>query len=121
MSKKIDVNILKLYMTGGASPSNDVKFSKAGAEVDLHVDSAQFKNGKRGEQYAIEHQLEIFEKALDAAVAAGKWELRIIHGNGSGKLKTAIHQMLKKNRFVKSFNSDYHPKYGFGSTVVYFQ
>ncbi|MFN8278126.1 MAG: Smr/MutS family protein [Chitinophagales bacterium] len=121
MSKKINTHLLKLYMTGAASPSDDIKFSKAGAEVDLHVNGNDFKNGNRGGQYPIEYQLELFEKALDAAVAAGKWELRIIHGNGSGKLKAAIHQMLRNNRFVKSFNSDYHPKYGFGSTVVYFQ
>ena len=61
------------------------------------------------------------EKAIDNALAQGKWEMRIIHGNGKGKLKSEVHKLLSKHPCVKSFENKYSPSYGWGSTVVYFK
>jgi dsDNA-specific endonuclease/ATPase MutS2 len=92
-----------------------------GEEIDLHVDSTRFKGGKKDEKYAIEYQLDALETALDNAVVKGKVELRVIHGIGTGKLKDEIHKMLKKHAQVKSFENAYHPRYGWGSTIVHFK
>ena len=109
-----------MYMMGAANPSwGKVQFASEHT-IDLHVDDEGYSGGKKDEKYIVEHQVELFEKAIDKAIASGKSELRIIHGNGKGVLKKQIHQYLKQHPHVASFDDAYHPKYGHGSTVVYF-
>ena len=56
--------------------------------------------------------LDIF---LDNAMMANLASVRIIHGKGTGALRAAIHQMLKRNKAVKSFRLG---RYGEGETGV---
>jgi|JI9StandDraft_1071089.scaffolds.fasta_scaffold266373_2 hypothetical protein len=121
MRKKIDPNLLRSYMMGAANPSGGMKYGGTYQEIDLHLNESGFKEGKKDEKYALEYQLELFEKELDTAIAQGKWELRIIHGIGKGKLKQELHKILAANPNVKSFENSYHSKYGMGSTLVYFK
>ncbi len=121
VSEKIDKELLRQYMMGAANPNTGGKYSSFSADiVDLHIYDENFVAGKRDEKYAIEYQLETFEKVIDTAILQGKREVRIIHGNGKGRLRDEIHKLLKKHKDVASFNSDYHPRYGWGSTIVYF-
>lgn len=55
------------------------------------------------------------EKYLDSAVLAGLAEVRIVHGMGTGKLRAAVHAVLKKHPHVASFRLG---KYGEGETGV---
>ena len=55
------------------------------------------------------------ERFIDAAVMAKLEEVRIIHGKGTGALRTAIQDMLKKNKAVKRFRLG---KYGEGESGV---
>lgn len=123
MSKKLDTNLLRSYMMGAASPVQGGKSNATmfGEEIDLHVDSTQFKAGKRDEKYAIEYQLDALDIALDNALAKGKVELRVIHGVGKGKLKEQVHKILAKHPQVKRFENIYHDRYGWGSTIVHFK
>lgn len=107
-------------MMGAASPSSGNKYSRLPDVVDLHLDPSKLQNGMIEDQLAIEHQLSFFEKAIDIAIAQNKTELRIVHGIGKGKLKSAIHQYLKKHPHISSYDDSYHHKYGNGSTIVYF-
>ncbi|HEY0261684.1 MAG TPA: Smr/MutS family protein [Chitinophagales bacterium] len=121
MKEKFDKELLRQYMMGAANPNTGGKFDSFSSDVvDLHLYDETFVNGKKNEKYAIEYQLEVFEKVIDTAILQGKREIRIIHGNGKGKLRDEIHKLLKKHRDVASFNADYHPRYGWGSTMVYF-
>lgn len=115
-----DPEVLKMYMTGAANPRNYPKINYAHEVVDLHLDHLQAGNHKIPPQDALFIQLQECEKAIDRAIAAGKLELRVIHGLGKGKLKEAIHQLLDKHPQVKSYENSYHSKYGYGSTVIYF-
>jgi dsDNA-specific endonuclease/ATPase MutS2 len=45
----------------------------------------------------------------------------VIHGNGSGRLRDEIHQLLRSRSEVKSFVNQYHPLFGYGATEIYFQ
>ena len=123
MSKKIDTNLLRSYMMGAADPVRGSKTNTSmfGEEIDLHVDSTQFKGGKKDNKYAIEYQLEALDAALDNAIMKGKVEIRIIHGIGKGKLKEEIHKVLSKHPGIKSFENTYHGRYGMGSTIVHFK
>ena len=55
------------------------------------------------------------EQYLDAAVMAKLSPVTIIHGKGTGALRTAIHQMLRRNKAVKSFRLG---NFGEGETGV---
>lgn len=123
MSKKIDPALLRSYMMGAADPVKGTKSNSSmfGEEIDLHVDSTQFKGGKKDNKYAIEFQLEALESALDNAIMKGKVELRIIHGLGKGKLKEEVHRILSRHPSVKYFENTYHARYGMGSTIVHFK
>ena len=53
-----------------------------------------------------------------AAIRGMIKEVRIIHGYGSGQLKTAIHNHLKNIKFVKSFRLCNELEGGGGATLV---
>ena len=55
------------------------------------------------------------EMYIDNAVMAKLSTVTIIHGKGTGALRAAIHQMLKRNKAVKSFRLG---RYGEGETGV---
>lgn len=59
--------------------------------------------------------LEIVDKYLDDVVITGLSEICIIHGKGTGVLRSGIHQYLKSNKRVKSYRLG---KYGEGETGV---
>ena len=123
MAKKIDTDLLRSYMMGASSPVKGGKSNSSmfGEEIDLHVDSTQFKAGKRDEKYAIEYQIDALHDALDRAVVQGKVELRVIHGVGKGKLKEEVHKIIARHPHVKSYENTYHNRYGWGSTIVHFK
>ena len=55
------------------------------------------------------------ERYIDNAVMARLSSVRIIHGKGTGVLRQAVQQMLRKNKQVKSFRLG---RYGEGETGV---
>ncbi len=55
------------------------------------------------------------ERYIDSAVMAKLHTVTIIHGKGTGALRSAIQQMLRQNKAVKSFRFG---RYGEGETGV---
>ena len=45
----------------------------------------------------------VLDRYMDGAMRNGLKQVRIIHGKGTGVLRTAVQQSLKKNKFVKKF------------------
>lgn len=82
--------------------------------IDLHLDDSVGA-------FHLESQISKFEKAVDDALLMSCSELRVIHGIGSGVLKKEIHKLLKDNKLVDKFVNDYHPMYGYGSTLIIFK
>lgn len=68
-------------------------------------------------QYADEALLQV-EKYLDDACLAGLPRVYLIHGKGTGSLRTAIHKQLAGHSRVKSFRLGDHGEGGYGVTVV---
>ncbi|MCR5576089.1 MAG: endonuclease MutS2 [Oscillospiraceae bacterium] len=58
------------------------------------------------------------ERYLDSAVMAKLKTVTIIHGKGTGALRAAVQQMLKKNKAVKSFRLGRYGEGESGVTVV---
>ena len=60
----------------------------------------------------------VVENYLDAASRSKLGTVTIIHGKGTGALRAAVHQLLKRNRQVKSFRLGRYGEGEAGVTVV---
>jgi len=68
--------------------------------------------------WRVNDALPYLEKYLDAAVAAGLPRVRIIHGKGSGRLRTAVHELLTSHPQVKTYMPCDPQEGGWGATLV---
>ena len=58
------------------------------------------------------------EKYIDDAAIAGLSQIRIIHGMGTGALRNAVHEELKRNSHVESYRLGEQGEGGYGATVA---
>lgn len=66
----------------------------------------------------VEEMLDVVDKYLDNAVLAGAFQVRIIHGKGTGVLRRAVGQMLKADPRVSQFRLGERGEGGDGVTVA---
>src|SRR5258705_9266990 len=88
--------------------------------IDLHIEKLtdDWKHLINYEMISL--QLKAFEKYFDLAVAHHQHSLIVIHGVGEGKLRDEIHDILRLKKEVKSFVNQYHYRFGYGATEIYF-
>ena len=60
----------------------------------------------------------LIEKFIDDCFLAHLSTARIVHGKGTGKLKNAVHEILKKNKHIKSFRMGTFGEGEMGVTVI---
>ena len=63
----------------------------------------------------------VLERYLDEAFRANLPTVRIIHGKGTGVLRTAVQQCLRKNKFVKNFRLGVYGEGEDGVTIAEFK
>ena len=62
----------------------------------------------------------VLDRYLDEAMR-GNWRtVRIIHGKGTGALRSAVHQSLRKNKFIKTFRLGVYGEGEDGVTIAEF-
>lgn len=66
----------------------------------------------------VDSALQAVEKYLDTAVLSGVHEVRIVHGKGSGALRTAIHEYLKGHPAILSFRLGQYGEGEWGVTIA---
>ena len=58
------------------------------------------------------------DKYLNDALMAGLWQVRVVHGKGTGALRQAAHSALAKHPLVKSYRLGGYGEGGTGVTIV---
>lgn len=99
------------YEKKGGHPTHsgrEMKLSAMSSEVDL-----------RGMD-AVE-AICVLDRYLDEAMRGNLSSVRIIHGKGTGKLRSAVQQALKKNKFVKEFRLGVYGEGEDGVTIAQFK
>ena len=81
---------------------------KVGVPIELNIIGLREKEAK-----------EKLEKYMDDVILARYHQVRIIHGFGSGILRTMVQKYLSNNKNVKSFRNGGETEGGLGATVVY--
>ncbi|MCX6344557.1 MAG: endonuclease MutS2 [Armatimonadetes bacterium] len=66
----------------------------------------------------VEAALEVLDKYMDDAMAAGAESMRIVHGKGTGQLRLAVWEFLKHHLGVLSYKIGEQDEGGFGVTIV---
>ena len=62
----------------------------------------------------------VLERYMDEAMRSNLSSVRIIHGKGTGALRAAVHQSLRKNKFVKKFRLGVYGEGEDGVTIAEF-
>ncbi len=65
-----------------------------------------------------EDAIEELDKYLEDANLAGLDKVRVIHGKGTGALRTAIRSYLKGHRYIEEFRDGLREEGGYGVTVI---
>lgn len=98
------------YVAKGGRPAHsgrEMKMSAMSSEIDLRgMDSVE--------------AICVLERYMDEAMRANLPSVRIIHGKGTGVLRTAVQQSLKRNKFVKKFRLGIYGEGEDGVTIAEF-
>ncbi len=113
---KIKTNISRLSMADKDEAEHKASYTpyKAGAGREIRAFSAE--TDLRG--LSVYEALEKLDKYIDDAILAGFSPINVIHGKGTGVLRSAVHDFLKKHPGVKSYRLGEYGEGDSGITVV---
>ena len=98
------------YKQKGGHPAHsgrEMKMSAMASEIDLRgMDTVE--------------AICVLDRYLDEAMRGKLSSVRIIHGKGTGALRSAVAQSLRKNKFIKSFRLGVYGEGEDGVTVAEF-
>lgn len=89
-------------------------------ELDLHAKKLFSDLNSVTPEAIYQKQIKTFHWYMNKAKSMNIDRVFIIHGVGSGRLKSEIATKLEYDPAVKSYSNEYHSKYGFGATEVVF-
>ncbi|MGL4335633.1 MAG: endonuclease MutS2 [Turicibacter sp.] len=106
--KENDIEYVRKAVKQKNEPKSKMVY-KRNTNIGLSVDL-------RGERF--EDAMLILDKYFDDVLLAGYQSFTIIHGHGTGALRTGVQQYLRKNKHVASFRFGGGGEGGTGATVV---
>ena len=113
---KVSLDNLRL-ITEKKDPDKYSKYARRQSlQMDKSLQTAQTKLDLRGKN--TEEALNELDLFLDDAVLQGLETLTIVHGKGTGTLRTAVGQFLKKHKAVKSYRLGVYGEGETGVTIV---
>ena len=115
--RKMTVDVKDLaVLSGAATPSSPQR--RRGAAAPQNTDLAPISAELNLIGQRVDDALEESDKFLDRALLEGKQAVRIIHGFGTGKLRQAVRDYLRKHPAVKSWRPGAENEGGDGATVA---
>jgi DNA mismatch repair protein MutS2 len=117
--RKITVDTRDLAPVGQAILPVTKKKGQAGLPVLQDIEPISAELNLIGQR--VDDALDESDKFLDRALMEGKQAVRIIHGFGTGALRRAVREHLRKHPAVKSWRPGAENEGGDGATVVLFE
>ena len=97
MSAKAD----EIYLLEQDNPYKEKPARPAHSGREMKVTAATSEVDLRGMDCV--EAICVLDRYVDEAMRSNLHSIRIIHGKGTGALRAAVQQSLKKNKFIKSF------------------
>lgn len=112
------VNISDIELLEGEEDAaiSSVSTSSIGKNKSLSVSTEINLVGMR-----VDEAMPELDKYLDDAYLAHLSEVRIIHGRGTGALKSAVQTMLRNNKNIKEYRTAQYNEGGYGVTIAVFK
>ena len=108
----------EIYLLENASAAQQQKIRPAHSGREMKSSATASEIDLRGMD-AIE-AICVLERYLDEAMRSNLQSVRIIHGKGTGVLRSAVQQSLRKNKFVKKFRLGVYGEGEDGVTIAEF-
>lgn len=116
--RKMTVDVKDLAPVGGAPAASPEQRRRAAGAPQSTNDAVQVSAELNLIGQRVDDALDESDKFLDRALLEGKQAVRIIHGFGTGRLRQAIRDHLRKHPGVKSWRPGAENEGGDGATVA---
>ena len=110
------VGIAKSQQSGRPEPAKPAAVSPRRTSQTLAPEDIQETLDVRG--HAADEALDVVVAGLDRAILGGSPFVRIIHGHGTGRLRSALREYLKASPYVVAFRPGDRAEGGDGVTIV---
>ena len=117
-TKELDIRGLNAELNQLTPTPQSTKVQVPSASIDLHIEALHPKPDSLSNSEMLRIQLEVFEKNLNQAIAAGMDQITFIHGIGNGVLRKEIHKRLSQLRNISYFQDTQKDQWGYGATLV---
>jgi DNA mismatch repair protein MutS2 len=111
--KRMEVELSDLRPKGGATPKQTPPPRPSSSSDEPEIGAELNLVGMR-----VDDALEESDRFIDRALLAGHPAVRLIHGFGTGALRKAIREQLRKHRGVKSYRAGNEREGGDGATIA---
>ena len=95
-----------------------LKLLKVSATVDKNKRVTPLTDEVHLRQLTVDEALLKLDKYLDDAVIAGLYQVKVIHGKGTGTIRQAARKYLAHHPLVESYRSGGYGEGGIGVTIV---
>ena len=115
---KMTVKPDEVYLLEEHNPYKEKKARPAHSGREMKMEAQPMEVDLRGMD-AVEAVC-VLERYMDSAMRSGLKQVRIIHGKGTGVLRAAVQQELRRNKFVKKFRLGVYGEGEDGVTIAEF-
>ena len=115
---KMNAKLDEVYLLENMNPYKEKSGRPAHSGREMKMSAMQSEVDLRGMDSV--EAICVLERYMDEAMRSNLQSVRIIHGKGTGVLRTAVHQSLRKNKFVKKFRLGVYGEGEDGVTIAEF-